>query len=381
MRIVHVINYFNTNAHYQENYMVREHVRAGHDTYVVTSDRNFPHPDYQNTAQQLYGDRRIGTGVSVHEGVTIVRLRTVLEVRCRSWLGGLERRIRKIQPDVVICHGILDVSTIRLLLMQASFRLVVDEHQVSQQVDRSRIGRLVYWLFRAILTPRLLRRAEKLIAISEACIETMTQHLGIPPERVRVIPLGADEEKFRFDPDARRRFRAEHGIAEDTVVITHTGKLYEEKKPHLVIEAANALEARGRVHLLFVGRPTQEYEEKFAAALAASSVPHTYIPFVSQQVLAEVFSASDVAVWPAGPTISTLEAASCGVAIVCADNLGERLKYNNGIGIPYGSREALQEALTRLVGNDDLRRTMGDNGRAYVENELSWRALTPKFLE
>lgn len=380
MKIVHVTNYFSMRYRYQEYYMLREHVRAGHEVIVLTSDRNFPFPDYENTAQKVFGDRIIGTGVQIEDQVKIIRLPVLFEARGRVWLRGLNRVIREIKPDVIISHSILDLNTMLLAVGPMPGRFIIDEHQVATQHDRGLMGKLVCALFRRFMTPILLRKAEKFIAISDNCITVMHDSFGIPHERIEVIPLGADPDVFKFDHELRLQFRAEHHINETDLVIIHTGKFYDEKKSHVIVDAANAVITDKKIHLLFVGACTSEYTSIFNDALKRSVHPFTFIPMVGQAELVAAFSASDIAVWPAGPTISTLEAASCRLPVICHNALTERLRMDNGIGIKFGDVEELTAALQLLINDDARRSAMGENGQRFIRSELSWQVLTERFI-
>jgi glycosyltransferase involved in cell wall biosynthesis len=55
-------------------------------------------------------------------------------------------------------------------------------------------------------------------------------------------------------------------------------------------------------------------------------------------------------------------------------------RYNNGIVVPYGDRNALQEALLQLEQNPALRRKMGENGRSAYESEYGWHIMRGRLI-
>lgn len=360
--------------------MAREHVKAGHETYVITSDRNFPHPDYNNSAKSLYGEKKIGVGWFSHNNISIIRLPALINWRTRVWLKGLHKTLNQIHPDLVISHSVLDFNTMRILLRNYKFRFIVDEHQLLGQVDKSLLGRFSYFIFRILFLKILLRKAEKIIAISEGCIPTLNKYFGIPIERVELIPLGADNELFKFSKERRFLFRKKHSIDDDTIVIIYTGKLYEQKKAHIIIEAVNKLKTKKKIHLLFIGNIISEYQNMFAQSVQKLKYPYTHLPFLKQDGLISAFCAADIAVWPGAATISTLEACSCGLPIICTDDLRERYKYNNGIGIKFGNVNELKNAFQFLITNEDKRKEMGRRSAEYIKNELSWKKITERFI-
>jgi glycosyltransferase involved in cell wall biosynthesis len=79
-----------------------------------------------------------------------------------------------------------------------------------------------------------------------------------------------------------------------------------------------------------------------------------------------------------------VEAAASGRAIVATNAPGCREVVRdgtNGFLVPPGDSLALSEALRRLIGDPTLRRRMGREGRALVENELSLERVNQDTLE
>ena len=382
MKILHVMSYFNESTSYQENHMLRRHHADGDLAWMVSSDRNFPHPDYERSSEGVLGGRMIGTGTFAMEGYTLIRLPVRFEARTRVWLKGLESTIDAIDPDVVICHSILDFSFLRIIHMRRPrFRLLVDVHQLSGQVDLSLPGRLFYRIFRLFFRRRTLARAEKIIAISEGVIPTLTGHLGLPEKRITLLPLAADAEFFRCRSSYRESFRKRHGIPETALIIISTGKMYEGKKSHLIPEALNGIDTREDMRIILAGTVTEDYRPQLEGAVNSSRYPCILLPWLSSEQLREAFCASDIAVWPGAATISTLEASACALPVICDEDLKERYRAGNGIGIPFGDRKALQAALQRLIDSPEERRAMGARGEAYIRNELNWKEHVRCFLK
>jgi glycosyltransferase involved in cell wall biosynthesis len=60
--------------------------------------------------------------------------------------------------------------------------------------------------YRNLIYPRTIDRSELVIVISEHVKETLVDRLGVSPERIRVIYLGVDHERFRPGDGVRERF-------------------------------------------------------------------------------------------------------------------------------------------------------------------------------
>jgi glycosyltransferase involved in cell wall biosynthesis len=80
---------------------------------------------------------------------------------------------------------------------------------------------------------------------------------------------------------------------------------------------------------------------------------------------------------------SLLEAAACGLPIVTTDTSGCRMvvrQEENGLLVPLRDARSLTDALRRLLSDGQLRRRMGDGGRARAIAEFSLSAIAEAHL-
>lgn len=384
MKIVHLCNYFQPQLGYQEYFLAKEHSRMGHDVFVVTGDKYFPFPDYEQTVGRILGDRFVGSGVSRLDGFTIMRLKSMFEFSKRVWLKKLEKTIIGIQPDVVLCHGMASFNSLRIIDLKKryGFRLIYDDHMLFAVGNKSLLAKLFYRFYNF---KKIRRNADKLVGITEETREFIETNYLFPKDEVEMIPLGADTELFKFNEQLRFGFRKTYGICNDTVVITYTGKITERKAPHRIFLALEKIhsEIYSDIAVVFVGDIEGSYQETFLSyRQVASELFHiVQIPMMKNSDLPAVYSGSDFAVWPAEPTASMIEASCCSLPIIGCDYLEERYKNNSGIGIKPGDVDELSAAMLRLINDKDLRLQMGRNGRTLVESELSWNIIAKRFLD
>lgn len=108
-------------------------------------------------------------------------------------------------PLVIICHG----SDCTLSLAKPAYRAFVEY---------------------------ALRRADRVVAVSEF-VRGLALRLGAPEEKVEVIYLGIDAEKFKPTSD-RDAVREEVGVPVDRLVVGTLGRLVPEKRVEDLIRAA-----------------------------------------------------------------------------------------------------------------------------------------------
>lgn len=78
--------------------------------------------------------------------------------------------------------------------------------------------------------------------------------LGIPSERIVVIPNGIDTNKFRPDAEKRQETRARLGIPTDAPLLLAVGRLEQEKGFQVAIQALRQVRSHlPGVRLLIAG--------------------------------------------------------------------------------------------------------------------------------
>jgi glycosyltransferase involved in cell wall biosynthesis len=78
---------------------------------------------------------------------------------------------------------------------------------------------------------RLLGRAPSPYCIcpSKAVKRDLERWHGVPSDRIKVLPYGVEVDRFRHDPDARARLRAELGTPPDRLVLLFIGSSFARK--------------------------------------------------------------------------------------------------------------------------------------------------------
>ncbi len=390
MRIVHINAHYQDGLGYQDYYLGKEMQKMGHEVHFVTSDRHFDYPDYEKTVQHIIGPKHQGVGVFKNEyGIPIHRLPIIewlKKATSRIWLKGFRQKIFELKPDYVIVHGIFTFQSIRLayLAKKLNCPIIYDDHTTINLIRTDAFSRFIFFIFRLLFAQKITQSATKLIGISATCIDVMRDSFGIKGEKVEMIPLGTDTNLFRQDALLRKNYRAQtlNIPDDDTIVILYTGKIYEDKSVHLIMEALNDnnVNAGKKILIQIVGDIADSYQTTIENSIKSAVYPVVYQKAVPIKDLIAIYNAADIAVWPNHLTNSTIDASACGCPIICSTYMPERITYNNGLLVDGGSLESLKTALKTLISDKKLREKMGRNGVRYVENELSWKAIAEKFI-
>jgi glycosyltransferase involved in cell wall biosynthesis len=379
MKIVHLIAYFHPDLRYQENHLVAEQVKEGHEVIVITSNLNFSFPNYENTMLPVIGPRKKKTCVQKQNGYTTHYLPTYFDISGRVLLKGYLSLVKSINPDLVIAHGVTQLHTLGIIYSNTKSKIIVDEHVLYSDITSSKGRKIFYRTWGLLFSKKLQKTASKIVAISAGVNKLLTSLLKIEADKIQVISLGADSNTYFPSATLGSEFRKKYNIASDAIVIGYTGKIGEYKSVHLLIEAVNKIEYPN-LHILIVGNIISSYKPTFEKSVKASRVPVTVLEALPSQYLNSVYNACDIVAWPAHQTISTVDASSCGKPIICSDFLLERYSAGQGIGIKPGNLDSLTQALGSLIHDEDLRREMGYKGREWVINEVSWTAVNRMFV-
>jgi len=250
------------------------------------------------------------------------------------------------------------------------------------------------------LAARSVRRAIRIIAISEWSKRDVVRLLRVPADRVHVIYLAADE---RFRPVADRRdpatladLRARHGLAErfvfylggfdarkDVVTLVRAFAAVRESLPGWQLVIAGRL--RDDSPLFPDPRPVAR-ELGLRVVEAPARDPAADVVFTGRVTEADkplFYSAAGVFAFPSryeGFGLDPLEALACGAPVVCsnATSLPE-VVGDAALLVSPGDVQGLAEALIRVATDDALRADLSARGPAQA-TRFSWSRAAEETL-
>ncbi|MEV7355207.1 glycosyltransferase family 4 protein [Kitasatospora sp. NPDC091276] len=209
--------------------------------------------------------------------------------------------------------------------------------------------------------------------------------------RMVQLPPGVDETTFHpgsGGAEVRRRL----GLADRPVVVC-VSRLVPRKGQDTLIEAMPQIlaDVPDAVLLIVGGGPYRADLEKLADAKGVrASVRFTGA--VPWEELPAHYGAGDVFAMPCrtrrggldveGLGIVYLEASATGLPVVAGDSGGAPdavLEGETGYVVPGGSAAAAAERIVRLLGDEELRRRMGEAGRRWVERSWRWDLLAGRL--
>jgi glycosyltransferase involved in cell wall biosynthesis len=238
-----------------------------------------------------------------------------------------------------------------------------------------------------ILEKFLYKRADKIIVLLPRANEYI-EKLGISPEKIVWIPNGVDFERFQFKNGGSLR---DETYTSDEFIVTYTGAIGKANNLDVAIEAAKILQKDyPNIKFLFVGDGPEKgrlleivKKEKINNVEFRPPVAKNKIVEIILKSDALFFHLQDSPIFKYGISSNKLfDYLASGKPIIFSSN-----SINNpvdeakaGITVPPDNSQALADAIIKLYKmSPEERRTMGLNGRKYVEKYHSIPVLVDKL--
>jgi glycosyltransferase involved in cell wall biosynthesis len=295
-------------------------------------------------------------------------------VQLDPMLAGLLRRLHhEIRFDLVHAHhyeGLLVASH-----ALRGIPIVYDAHTLLTSelptyplgLPRRAIRALAPWL-----DGHLPRRADRIIAVSEAIRRALTTLGASAPQRISVIPSGVEWEGFQVG----------QGITPDGRTVIFTGNLAPYQGVDLMLEAFAVLHARrADVRLMIVTDSSFTPFEALARRLGVLAAVDLRRATFSQ--LPTLLAAATVAINPRvqcdGIPQKLLNYMSAGLPIATFESSAGPLRHEvTGLCVPDGDTAAMADAMERLLTDRALARTLGDAAREQARREFSWAQVAAR---
>lgn len=235
---------------------------------------------------------------------------------------------------------------------------------------------------------RLLREAD-LVVTPTALEGRAIASWGVDPDRLLTLPMSIEPAEVTGGDGVR--FRQRHGIAERAVLIGQLGALDPNKGTldliRSVAEINQGRDVHNLVRLVLAGAPSPDFDT-FVGDRPESDRRWLSVlgPLPPEQV-PDFYDALDVFAMPSRTDsfgIVYLEAWANGKPVVAARAGGvvEVVQHEqNGLMVPFGDVEALAGAISRLIDDPALARSLGEAGRsAVLRDDASWDARFETLL-
>ncbi|MGH7903403.1 MAG: glycosyltransferase family 4 protein [Candidatus Dormibacteraceae bacterium] len=210
-----------------------------------------------------------------------------------------------------------------------------------------------------LVVPRSIRRASRIVAVSENTARDLSRIFGVEPGRMEVVPHGVGAAFRPLDPERQAAARARFQLPERFILFVGT---IEPRKNLDTLLSAWAM-MRDRPALVVAGGWGWRFEETRARIARLGDQVHLLgeVAAADLPLLYNLAACLAHPAWYEGFGLTALEAMACGVPVIASDRASlPEVVGDAGLLVPPDEPERWREALERVLREpevaSDLRR-------------------------
>ena len=306
--------------------------------------------------------------------------------------GGLGPNFRAV-PESARPYSIGEQFRIPLSLVRERAHLLHEPHYVLPPATRCRAvvtihdcihlmfpqylpGAMAYYYARASMWSAV-RKADRILTVSETSKRDILKFFDIPPEKVAVI-YNAIDERFLAEPDEGQMDRIRQRYQLDHPFLLYVGNIKPHKNLGRLIEAFARVKSSGLddLRLVIVGDQVSRYPPlRQAVHRHRLDKEVRFLGFQPYDTLAVFYRLSRAFVFPSlyeGFGLPPLEAMACGTPVVTS-NVSSLPEVAGGAAIlvdPYDPA-SIADGISRAVSDTTLRQELVAKGLARAR-DFSW---------
>ncbi|MFI6283336.1 glycosyltransferase family 4 protein [Streptomyces sp. NPDC051018] len=301
-------------------------------------------------------------------------------LRARRHLAARRGRFDVVHDNQTLGYGLLgDLGA--PLVTTIHHPITVDRRlELDAAGTRRRRASVRRWYGFTRMQKRVAQRLPSVLTVSGSSRREIVEHLGVRPELVHVVHIGADTGLFSPDP----------AVAEvpGRIVTTSSADVPLKGLVHLVEALAKIRTEYPGAHLVVVGKraedgPVARLIERYGLGGAVE-----FVKGVADEELVDLVRGAQVACVPSlyeGFSLPAAEAMATGTPLVATT--GGAIPEVTGadgetcLAVPPGDAGALASAIGRLLGDPELRARLGAAGRQRVLDRFTWAKAAQGTVE
>jgi glycosyltransferase involved in cell wall biosynthesis len=224
------------------------------------------------------------------------------------------------------------------------------------------------------------RQISRIVTVSESSRRDIGAQMGVPIERMTVVPIGADETIFRPLPVVAR--------VPGRLMTTASADVPMKGLAHLLEALAKIRVERPEAHLVVIGRLKEDSSVPVLIDQLGLEGAVQFVSGVTDERIVELYAEAEVAVVPSlyeGFSLPAVEAMACGVPVVATTGgaLPEVVGPDGEAAraVLPGDPSALAAAIVDLLADPAERARIGARGRERVLSRFTWRTHAEGLIE
>lgn len=222
-----------------------------------------------------------------------------------------------------------------------------------------------------------LKRCKYIMAISDFTKNELIKYLDVPEEKVTVVKCGINREKFK--PIPQDKISELSPLYPEYKKILHVGTEIGRKDFLTLLKAFYILKKKEKkIKLIRVGSPS--YPNLIKNLGLEKDI--IYLTGISDKRLIEIYNLCDFFVFPSlyeGFGLPGLEAAACGIPVICSDIPVFREIYQDfPLYFTPKDYKSLANALSEIINDDSLKNQIIRKGLDLTK-KYSWKKSSERY--
>lgn len=293
-------------------------------------------------------------------------------------LVALYRLFRRERPTIVHLHLFKARLLGGIAARLAGVPIVVESFHgtIFAGYYRPAVSRVIIWIERI-----LARMMHAAVAVSQEVAEELIRRKVAGPEKIRVIPVGLELERFVQAADSRGLCRGAMGWNDADLLVGLVGRLVPIKGVRFFVAAAEQV-AGVIPHARFVIVGDGPERDALERQTREMGLDHRFAFLGWRRDLEWLYPDLDVVVLSSlneGTPVSVIEAMAAGRPVVATRVGGVADVVQDGVTgllVPPRDPSAMAGAIIRLLGDADERRRMGTAARRSVVSRFAAARMT-----
>jgi len=370
MKILQIIPYFTPKCGGDVNIVYNlsnQLLKRGHEVTIFTTDFE---PDWEY--------------VKSLDGVCVVPFHCIANIGLMLISMGMKKQLKKEIRDFDIIHmhdfrSYQNIVTYRYA-KKYNVPYVLQAHGSVLPFFQKQGLKRIFDLFFGY---KILRDASKVIALTRT-EAVQYKKMGIDEDKIEIVPNGIDLSEYENLPE-KGEFRKKYSIRDDEKIILYLGRIHKIKGIDLLVKAfADLINVLDGVRLVIAG-PDDGFLSTLKGQIEDFKINDKILftgPLYGRDKL-EAYADADVYVLPSVYEIfgiTVLEACACGTPVIITDRCGIADIIDDKVGhvVEY-DKDQLQDAIIKVLSDEELRMRFGEGGRRLVREEFGWGGVVGRL--
>ena len=299
----------------------------------------------------------------------------------------IKQIIEEFKPDIVHTHAAKAGALGRKAAKACGVPVIV--HTFHGHVFHSYFGKVKTNIFKFI-ERRLAKKSDGIIAISDIQKQELANvHKICPSNKIKVIPLGFDLDKFQKETSKREDVRKKYNLQKEEIAIAIIGRLAPIKNHALFLSVVeDVLKKTSKKVKFFIvgdGEERANIEERVADLNAEFKDAILMTSWIKN--IGEFNAGMDIICLTSnneGTPVSLIEAQAGNLAVVSTDVGGVRdivKEGETGYIVPKNNVNLFSEKLLFLIEDDETRKCFSENGWNFVREKFHYTTLVKNVNE